>query len=159
MPAVKGDPATPFITARGAVAAWECDQLGHMSAHLYYSRASDGIGHIRHRMGITQEITRRHHWGGAALEYDVRFLAEMAAGDIYSLRSGLLDLADKTFRFGHCLHNDSTGEISATFDVVACMFDLQARRAMPIPDEVRARAEGLMIPWPPSEWTEARAAE
>jgi acyl-CoA thioester hydrolase len=98
-------------------------------------------------MGITRDQAKTLGWGGAALEYAVQFLAPISAGDVYTLRTGLLHVADKTFRIGHRLHNDSSGELAATFDIVACMFDLHARRAMTIPDEIRARAESMIIEW------------
>ncbi len=149
VPAYSGTLTGPFVSSRGTVDSWNCDGLGRMSFQLYYGIASDGIGTVRHRMGITRDVSKRNQWGGAALEYDVRFHTPISAGDIYSLRTGLMDLGDKTFRVGHQFHNDSSGELAASFDIVACMFDLKARRAMTIPDDIRAQAETLMIPWPP----------
>ena len=96
-------------------------------------------------MGITRDTAQANHWGVAALEFDIRFHAPIGAGDIYILRSGLLDLGDKTFRFGHSFYNDSSTALAATFDLLGCMFDLKARRAMTIPDEIRAQAQDLMI--------------
>ena len=101
-------------------------------------------------MGITRDVAQTRQWGGAALEYELRLLAPIEAGDIFTLRSGLLDLGGKIFRFGHCLYNDSSGTLAATYDVIGCMFDLQARRAMAIPDEIKSQARNLMIPWPPA---------
>ena len=72
----------------------------------------------------------------------------MRAGDIYSMHSGLLDVAEKTFRFGHVLVDDCTGTVCATFDAIGCMFDLQARRAMEIPAELREKACQSLIAWP-----------
>ncbi len=149
VPAYSGALTGPFVSSRGTVDTWNCNARGQMSFQLYYGIASDGIGTVRHRMGITRDIAKREQWGGAALEYDVRFHAPISAGDIYSLRTGLLNLGDKTFRVGHHFHNDSSGELAATFDIVACMFDLKARRAMTIPDAIRTQAEALMIEWPP----------
>jgi len=147
VPALTVPPAKPFVSSRGTINDWDCDRQGVMSLRQYYAIASDGIGPVRHRMGITRDMARTRHWGGVALEYSIRFPAPISAGDIYSLRTGLLHLADKTFRVGHRLHNDSSGELAATFDIVACMFDLRARRTMTIPDEIRAQAETMMIEW------------
>ncbi len=151
VPALNQPPADTFVSSRGTIDAWDCHDGGAMCLRQYYAIASDGIGPLRHRMGITRDLGRSKGWGGAALEYFVRFLAPIDAGDIYSLRTGLLDVAEKTFRVGHRLYNDSSGELCATFDIVACMFDLNARRAMIIPDAIRAQAETMLIDWPYSE--------
>ena len=151
VPAYAGNLGETFVSSRGTINTWDCDSRGQMSFQQYYAIASDGIGPVRHRMGITRDIALAKHWGGVALEYDIRFLNPIASGDIYSLRTGLLNLGDKTFRIGHRFHNDSSGELVATFDIIACMCDLQARRAMTIPPEIRAQAETLMVEWPPIE--------
>lgn len=151
VPEYSGSLTGPFVSSRGTVDSWNCDSQGRMSFQQYYAIASDGIGTVRHRMGITRDVAKLNQWGGAALEYDVRLHAPISAGDIYSLRTGLMNLGDKTFRVGHQFVNDSSGELAATFDIVACMFDLKARRAMTIPDDIRAQAETLMITWPPKQ--------
>ena len=147
-PALTARPADTFVSSRGTINAWDCDTHGNMCLRQYYAIASDGIGPLRHRMGITRDQAKTLAWGGAALEYAVQFLAPISAGDVYTLRTGLLHVADKTFRIGHRLHNDSSGELAATFDIVACMFDLHARRTMTIPGQVRAKAETMIIEWP-----------
>jgi len=147
VPASVGSSANAFVSSRGTIDAWDCDERGAMCLRQYYAIASDGIGPLRHRMGITRDLAKTKHWGGAGLEYFVRFLAPIDAGDIYTLRTGLLQVAEKTFRVGHRLFNDSSGDLTATFDIVACMFDLQARRTMKIPDEIRTQAEMMLIDW------------
>ncbi|NQV59931.1 MAG: thioesterase family protein [Alphaproteobacteria bacterium] len=149
VPVQSGALVEPFISSRGMVAAWHCDPDGQMSAQHYYRIGFDGIGYVRHRTGVTNAVAQANKWGGAALEYALDLLAPIGAGDQFTLRSGLLDLGGKTFRFGHCLYNDSSGTLAATYDVIGCMLDLQARRAMTIPGEIRARSQKLIIPWPP----------
>ncbi|MDE0941765.1 MAG: thioesterase family protein [Alphaproteobacteria bacterium] len=140
----------PFVSARGSIAAWDCDGDGVMAPQRYYAVGSDGVLNVRHRMGFTREVNEAGNLGGAALEYDVRVYAPMRAGDLYTLRSGILDLGAKTFRFGHAFHNDTDGTLAATYDVVGVLFDLKARRATAIPDFIREQSKSLIIPWPPT---------
>lgn len=140
----------PFVSARGGVDAWQCDGDGALARQFYYAIGYNGVSHIRQRMGLTRDIATANQWGGAALEYGVDFLAPVKAGDVYTLRSGLLEVGNKIFRVGHHLHNDSSGELAAVYDVVACMFDLKARRAMTIPEPIRSQAKTLLIGWPPA---------
>lgn len=140
--------ADTFITARGSVMSWECDEFGHMSARFFMARAADAIGHMKERFGFSRRLTRERNWGSAALEYTIEFRREMLAGDIYTMHSGLIDVARKTFRFGHVLVEDCSGEVCATFDAIGCMLDLDARRAMEIPADLQASAAQHIIEWP-----------
>jgi acyl-CoA thioester hydrolase len=140
--------AKPFVSSRGSVMSWECDEFGHMSARFFMARAADAIGHVKERIGFSRSLTRELNWGSAALEYTIDYRREMIAGDIYTMRSGLIDVDRKTFRFGHVLSEDCSGEICATFDAIGCMFDLKARKAMEIPADLRDQAAGFIIEWP-----------
>ncbi|MBT6588206.1 MAG: thioesterase family protein [Rhodospirillaceae bacterium] len=150
VPVHAGQLSDPFVSGRGSIAAWDCDNDGVMAPQRYYAVGTDGVLNVRHRMGFTREVNEAGNLGGAALEYDVRVYAPMRAGNLYTLRSGILDLGDKTFRFGHAFHNDTDGTLAATYDVLGVLFDLKARRATAIPDFVRAQSETLKIPWPPA---------
>jgi acyl-CoA thioester hydrolase len=141
--------AGTFVSTRGTVMSWECAGDGRMALQGYMARAASGIGHVKNEMGFTQKIANENSWGSAALEYKIDYLRSMQAGDIYSLESGMIDITDRLFRFGHSLRDDQTGEVCAVFDVVGCMFDLKARRMIEIPAAIRDEAERLIVRWPP----------
>ena len=141
--------AEPLLTGRGAVMAWQVDEHGHMALRFYIAQVTNAVGHMRKALGLDREHLVNNRWGSAALEYRIDYLRALRAGDIVSLHSGVLDVGAKTFRYGHRLVNEGTGELVALYDVVSCMFDLEKRRAMPIPDFVREQAEARIIPWPP----------
>ncbi len=148
LPAGRGF-AEPLLTGRGAAMAWQVDEHGHMAMRFYVAQVTNAVGHMRKALGLDREHLVENRWGSAALEYRIDYLREVRAGDILSLWSGVLDVGAKTFRYGHRLVNEGTGELCALYDVVACMFDLEKRRAMAIPDFVRERAEACIIPWSP----------
>jgi acyl-CoA thioester hydrolase len=141
--------AEPLLTGRGAVMAWQADEHGHMAMRFYLAQVTNAVGHMRKALGLDREHLVGNRWGSAALEYRIDYLRELRAGDIVSLHSGLLEVGAKTFRYGHRLIDEGTGDTCALYDVVTCMFDLDKRRAMAIPDFVRAPAEAHVIPWPP----------
>jgi acyl-CoA thioester hydrolase len=158
-PAPAGGYIAPFVSCRGSVNSWECDELGHMGARFYMTRAADAIGHVKNRIGMSRTRAQENGWGSAALEYTIQFRRELRAGNSYSMYSGLLDVARKTFRFGHALVNDDNGDICATFDAVGCMFDMQTRKSIEIPDYVRDEASRWIIEWPMPERPAREAAE
>lgn len=147
--------AEPQLTGRSAVLAWQVDEHGRMAPRFYLNQVSNAVGHMRKALGLDRSHLVEKRWGSAALEYRIDYLRGLGAGDIVSLWSGVLDVGAKTFRYGHRLVDESTGETCALYDVVACMFDLEKRRAMEIPDFVRERAEACIIRWPPPELSAA----
>lgn len=148
--------AAPQVTGRSSVMAWQVDEHGRMAPRFYLNQVSNAVGHMRKTLGLDRSHLVEKRWGSAALEYRIDYLRELGAGDIVTLWSGVLDVGAKTFRHGHRLVDESTGETCALYDVVACMFDLEKRRAMEIPDFVRERAEAAIIRWPPPDLARER---
>jgi len=129
-----------FETCRGSVNAWECDYLGHMNVQFY----ADRLAHAAGTTFAMLRIPRERGIGSAAVQHDVRYLRELRAGDPLHVRSAILAIGNKTLRFGHRLYHATTGELSCTADIVGVIFDLKARKAIPVPDELRRRAEDMM---------------
>lgn len=142
--------AAPQLSARSAVKAWECDELGHMSVQFYMDRVNDAVAHVLNRFGLGAGMRRDNNLGTAALEYTIRFMRELRAGEVMSIESGLLALGERTFRCGHIMREDVSGAVCATFDSVGICIDMQRRRAVPYPDELRQRAAAMYIAWPPA---------
>lgn len=132
--------AAMFETYRGSVNVWECDYLGHMNVQFYTDRFSHAAGQIFSRLAIPRE----RHVGSAAVQYDVRYLKELRAGTPLLVRSAIIDVGNKTLRFGHRVFNASTGQLAATADIVGVTFDLKARKSIPVPEETRRAAAALM---------------
>jgi len=61
------------------------------------------------------------------------------------LRSGLKEVGNKTYTWCHWLFDVESGKAVATAEAVAIALDLETRKSIPIPDEMRAQLEGLVI--------------
>jgi len=134
-----------FATYQATVADAECDASGHMTACHYMGAVSDSIPNLLLLLfGIDR--SRNDRLGGAALEYRFVYHSVPRAGDVLALRSGLAAVADKTYRIVHWLFDAATGLAVATAEAVAVAMDLDTRRAIAIPDDVRARLERAVIP-------------
>ena len=84
--------------------------------------------------------------GGAALEYRFVYRGAPKVGDILTLRSGLKEVTDKTYTWVHWLFDVETGQCVATAEAVAIALDLVARKAIPIPPEMKAGLERFVVP-------------
>jgi acyl-CoA thioester hydrolase len=133
-----------MTTFRGAVLPEHCDAFGYMMSRHYMGRVSDAIPNL-----IAQtrgEDRSSSGTGGAALEY--RFVYRNAAGlgDLLVLKSGLRSVSAKTYIWCHWLFDSETGENIATSEAVAVAMDLQTRKAIEIPPDMRAQLESLVVP-------------
>jgi hypothetical protein len=78
---------------------------------------------------------------------DVETLSFLAAdcqtqslSDLITVRSGLLEIGNKSLRIIHEMRHDSSGELAACMVAVGVCVDGSTRRSRPLPDDVRMRA-------------------
>jgi acyl-CoA thioester hydrolase len=131
-------------TYLGPVLPSMCDADSTLADRSYMGIISDGVpnllAHTRKKNTASKKV------GGAALEYRLVYRARPRVGDILCLRSGIKALGDKAYTLGHWLFDYTSGEAVATTEAVAVMFDLEARKAISIPDSARALLESRIIP-------------
>ncbi len=122
----------------------DCDADGYMMTRLYIGHISDGIPNM---LAATrgEDRSQMGNVGGAALEYRTYYRKRPQAGDILCVRSGLKSMTDKAYTWAHWMFDLETGETIATAEAVAISMDLEARKAIPIPDDLRAILETMRI--------------
>ena len=131
---------------RGAAQTWECDQMGHLNVQFYTGKATEGMGHLRAAFGMTPGYTRETGRTFVAVRSLTRYLRELRAGDILSISAAIQAVGDKTVEIVAEVTNDGTGETAATMEITSVHFDLNARRAVAWPDDMRARIDGMITP-------------
>ncbi|HEX5514777.1 MAG TPA: thioesterase family protein [Gammaproteobacteria bacterium] len=133
-----------LATYHGAVAPTMCDVDGWLATRAYMGIVSDAVPNLLVQIyGIDRS---KSGIGGAALEYRFAYRKALRAGDLITVRSGIKQVASKTYTFSHWLFDLTTGEAIATAEVVAVMLDLQERRAIEIPAAVREMLERHLKP-------------
>lgn len=121
---------------------------GIFARRAFIGRLSEAVGHLIASDETSAEALRARHIGSAALDYRIRWAAPVEAGDVVVLRSGASGTVGRTLRFFHWMLNERTGEAVATVEIVAVYFDMQARKAIPVPDIILKLFEGRTIAWP-----------
>lgn len=131
------------IIGQGVVQADECDSEGHLQNYLYMGRHSDSMPNLFTRF----ETKSRGDGvvGGAVLEYRMNFFSQLKSGSRFKIVSGVKALGEKTQVFIHAMFNADTGELVTGSEALAISMDLEARKAIKIPDERRARMSELLI--------------
>ncbi len=129
---------------RGVANAWECDIMGHLNVQFYTGKTSEAMAHLRAAIGLAPSVIRRDRLSAIAVHARSRYLRELQAGDILFSRAGLLEADEKTLLAHVEIVNAESGEVACEFELRTICFDLDARRAVPWPEAVRARIDGLL---------------
>ncbi len=133
------------LTYRGAVYPRHLDHMGHMNIQFYIAKFDAAVWHLFDRIGVTADYIRTHNRGMAAVEMNVRYLKELGAGDLVSVRSGVLKVGGRTLDLVQEMRLGEAGELAAVMRVTAVHLDREARRAVPFPEEIAARARALLV--------------
>lgn len=133
------------FTWQGEVQAAQCDAQGFLVTRQFMGIVSDSIPNL---LGQTRgdDRSKSAGVGGAALEYRFHYRRHPRAGDVLTLRSGLKEVGAKTYTWCHWLFDLETGQSVGTAEAVAIALDLETRKAIAIPGEMRERLEALVVP-------------
>lgn len=131
-------------TWQGVVKPNQCDADGYMTHQHFMGMVSDSIPNL---LSQTRGDDRSNdpNIGGAALEYRFVYRSWPRSGDVLTLRSGLKHVGPKTYTWAHWMFDLETGKAVATAEAVAVTLDLVARKAIGIPDAMRAHLESQLV--------------
>jgi acyl-CoA thioester hydrolase len=132
------------ITYRGTVYPWHCDHMGHMNVMWYVGKFDEATWQLLSLVGLSRSRLEKEGSGMAAVEQHIEYKRELRAGDLITIRSRVLEVKEKAIRFQHEMTNDETRELAATTILVGVHFDLTARKARPLPVDVREYASKMM---------------
>ena len=133
-----------IVTYRGAVAASQCDHIGHMNIVSYGAKFDEANWVLFCEIGLTPSYLRGDRHGMAGVQQNITYKQELFAGDVIEIRSHLLEIADKRLRMRHELVNIEKGEVAAICEITAVHLDKQAHKACDFPPAIRAAAEALL---------------
>ena len=134
------------VTYRGVVYPWQCDHMGHMNVMWYVGKFDEATWQFFASFGLTPSFMREQGRGMAAVQQNISYKRELHAGDVVSVRSGVLEVREKVIRFFHEMYNDETGETAATAEITGVHLDTGLRKSCPLPGQVFERAGALIVP-------------
>ncbi len=133
------------ITYRGVVYPWHCDHIGHMNVMWYVGKFDEGTWHLLANVGLTPTYLREQKRGMVAVHQDITYKRELRAGDLITVRSGVLEMKEKSIRFFHEMKNEETGEVAAIAVYKGVHTDSESRRACPFPIEIVERGRAMIV--------------
>ncbi|GLQ05489.1 acyl-CoA thioesterase [Sneathiella chinensis] len=128
---------------RGHVLSNECDLFGHMNVTFYNACLAQAMTTMMTSVGVDPEEAAETRRGLAAVEQNSKYYAELLAGDIIHMESGVLKSSNKTISFHHKLFNSATNVLAYECVVTAAYMDLDARTAIPLDTAVHAKLAEL----------------
>lgn len=146
----RADSLNAPVLGRFAVPPEHADAFGWMMPELFIGRLSDAVPNFladwRKKAAELASEGKAARAGGAVLEYRIAYRAWPRVGDLLEVRSGVIEVAEKTHRIGHWVLDPVTGAPWATAEAVAVAFDLDTRKTIAAPPEHRAALEAKAIP-------------
>ncbi|NKB55321.1 MAG: hypothetical protein GKS00_03200 [Alphaproteobacteria bacterium] len=133
-------------TYRNIVSPAELDHLGHMNAQYYFAAIGGGITSFQIALGLTPSDMREgRRLAFVVVHGDTDFRAELKAGDVIRLETGVTEIANKTATFHHRLLKVETETLSFEAYFKCVLLNLDTRRAVEIPEDIRKKLEAYLV--------------
>ena len=133
------------IIGRGTFQPAEMDVFGTIKPSALLGRVSDSVLHLTEAWPDI-DFQKDRSKSSALLEARCMFRNKARPGDIYEIHSGLRKANTHTRQLCHWILNPLDGKCWASMVGVACIFDLNARKLVKIPDEGLALLRKKTIP-------------
>ncbi|HEX2310920.1 MAG TPA: thioesterase family protein [Vicinamibacterales bacterium] len=115
----------------------DCDGLGHVNNAVYLTYLEQARFAFWQRLTGVSGIPRSFILARVECDYRV----QATAGDRLVVRLRVTAVGKSSFTFEYEIVNARTREVVATARTVQVMYDYQAGRSIPVPDDIRARLE------------------
>ena len=123
------------------------DIMGHMTTRHYIAMFDDGSYHFLNALfgwgGVNATVDKN---GWADVRHVIDYQAEGGVGDLLEISAELVKIGNKSMTVAYQMHNISRGTIAATLESTSVYFDLDARVAIPITDEMKEAARAFIKP-------------
>ena len=131
-------------TYQGAVYPWHCDQMGHMNVMYYVGKFDEATWHFFSSIGLRASEMRDGKEGLVAVEQNIKYKAELFAGDIITIHSKIVEYGDKSLKFKHEMRNSETDVVVATTILTGLYFDKVTRKAINLPRHITEKLQKMM---------------
>jgi acyl-CoA thioesterase FadM len=133
-------------TARGRVKPNDLDAEGRFGIAAIVHRLTDACLQAAAAIGMDAAFLDTNRRGFSTFELGLRISSELTLDEPYLVESGIAHLGNSSLRMIHLMSNPRSGEEIARLGQYGVNLDLDARRPARWPDDIRARAQGLVVP-------------
>jgi len=133
-------------TARGRVKPADLDAEGRFALAAIVHRLTDACLQTTAAIGMDAAFLEANRRGFSTFELALRISGVLALDEPYLIESGIAHLGNSSLRMIHHMTDPRSGAEVARLGQYGVNLDLDARRPARWPDEIRARAEKLVVP-------------
>jgi acyl-CoA thioesterase FadM len=133
-------------TARGRVRPGDLDADGRFGTAAIVHRFTEACQQTGAAIGMDADFLDKHRRGLSTFELALRLVGSLALDEPYLVESGIAHFGNSSLRLVHRLSDPRSGTEVARLGQYAVNLDLDARRPAHWPDDIRARAEKLIVP-------------
>ncbi|MEO0423667.1 MAG: thioesterase family protein [Pseudomonadota bacterium] len=127
-----------MVAYRGVAHPWQCDVMGHMTTRHYVAMFDDASYHLLHEVFGWAAGDAGVGW--ADVKHTIEYKDEVGSGDLLEVRGRLEKIGGKSVTVLYDMHNLTRNNLAASLESISVYFDLKARKAVTVPDELRQRA-------------------
>ena len=132
-------------TFRGMVKAWEVDAFEHFTVAYYYRCLGDATLNLFALCDLGPRHMFDERRALATIWSSARFRAELRAGDLLHIDSGVLDADSRGARVAHRLYNSGAGTLAAQFELRLRYMDLDSRRGAAFDPSLQSRLTPYIV--------------
>jgi len=127
----------------GIAHPWLCDNMGHLNTRNYVGMFDDAGAHYLATIGWSPADASEKGAGWADVRGEIEYQAEVPVGEQVTIDTGTEAVGTKSLTMYSEMRNTISGELHATMRSVLVHFDLEARSAIPVPEEFRNAAQAI----------------
>jgi acyl-CoA thioesterase FadM len=135
-----------IATARGRVKPGDLDAEGRFGIAAIVHRLTDSCLQAAAAIGMDAEFLDKNRRGFSTFELGLRLSSALALDEPYLVESAIAHLGNSSLRMIHRMSDPRSGALVASLGQYGVNLDLDARRPARWPDDIRARAQGLVVP-------------
>ena len=134
-----------LVVSKCIAHSWQCDVMGHLTTRFYVGMFDDAAYHFLYEVfGWTINTEGESNIGWADVRHVIEYKAEVSAGDVLDIRAYLIKIGTTSFTAHYEMMNLAKREIAATLESVCVLFDLEARNAILLSDEMTSKAKNYL---------------
>jgi acyl-CoA thioester hydrolase len=122
--------------------------MNHMNVMWYVGKFDEATWNLFALIGLTPTSLRDDQRGMVAVQQNTSYKRELVAGDIVTVRSGILEMRERVIRFFHEMINEETGEVAAITVLTGVHIDLKTRKSCHFIPEILERGRLMVVAYP-----------
>lgn len=130
----------PLTCFQGVAHPWLCDEMGHMNTRNYVGMFDDAMQHFFRRLGHDGREAREKSIGLVDVRHEIDYVSEVPLGALVHIDCSLERLGRKSIRYRQVMYLSDTACKAAVNFATSVLFDLKARRAIPVPEYLKEYA-------------------